>query len=59
MKENGVRMKEIGLLMARERRRMMGDLSCGKWGADEEKGASDGEEAAADNRGIVMREMEY
>ena len=31
----------------------------GKRGADEEKGASDGEEAAADNRVIVMRKMGY
>ena len=29
----------------------------GKRGADEGKGASDGEEAAADNRVIVMRKM--
>ena len=30
-----------------------------KRGADEGKGASDGEEAAADDRVIVMREMGY
>ena len=30
-----------------------------KQGADEGKGASDGEEAAADDGGIVMREMGY
>ena len=31
----------------------------GKRGADDGKGASDGEEAAADDGGIVMREMGY
>ena len=31
----------------------------GKQGTDEGKGASDGEEAAADNRVIVMRKMGY
>ena len=31
----------------------------GKRGTDEGKGASDGEEAAADDGGIVMREMGY
>ena len=37
------------------------NLGFGWWktGADEEKGASDGEEAAADNGGIVMRKMGY
>ena len=29
------------------------------WASDEEKGASDGVEAAADDRVIVMREMGY
>jgi hypothetical protein len=31
----------------------------GKRGVDEGMGASDGEEAAADDGGIVMREMGY